>query len=86
MKKGNDPAVVAAAWNEELTPLGLSATSWTKASVVYYVMSFMTAIFNVIGAMFILLGSTVVINTTMMVVFERRAEIGTLGAMGHARR
>lgn len=82
VRKGGDPAALAAAWNAELSPLGLSAVSWTEASAVYYVISFMTAVFNVVGAMFILLGSTVVINTTMMVVFERRAEIGTLGAMG----
>jgi putative ABC transport system permease protein len=56
--------------------------SWTDASAVYYAVSFMTVVFNIVGAMFVVLGSTVVINTTMMVVFERRAEIGTLGAMG----
>ena len=82
VKRGIDPETVAAAWNAELGTAGLSAVSWTESSVVYYVVRFVDVVFNIIGAMFILLGSTVVINTTMMVVFERRTEIGTLGAMG----
>ena len=82
VKPGLDPADVAEAWNAELVPLGLSAVSWTRSSVVYYVVSYIGVIFNILAAMFILLGSTVVINTTMMVVFERRAEIGMLGALG----
>jgi putative ABC transport system permease protein len=36
----------------------------------------------ILAFMFFLLGSTVIINTTMMVVFERRKEIGTIAAMG----
>lgn len=82
LKKGSDPAASAASWNAALSGEKLSATAWTEASAVYYVMSFMAAVFNVVGAMFVLLGSTVVVNTTMMVVFERRTEIGTLAAMG----
>jgi putative ABC transport system permease protein len=39
-------------------------------------------IYDVIGIIFFLLASTVIINTTIMVIFERMKEIGTLGAMG----
>ena len=39
-------------------------------------------IYDVIGVIFFLLASTVIINTTIMVIFERMREIGTLGAMG----
>jgi putative ABC transport system permease protein len=36
----------------------------------------------VIALVFFLLASTVIINTTMMVIFERMREIGTVAAMG----
>jgi putative ABC transport system permease protein len=35
-----------------------------------------------IAMFFFVLGSTVIINTTMMVIFERMREIGTLSALG----
>jgi putative ABC transport system permease protein len=34
------------------------------------------------AAVFFLLGSTVIINTTIMTIYERHKEIGTLGALG----
>ncbi len=39
-------------------------------------------IYDIIGIIFFLLASTVIVNTTIMVIFERMKEIGTLGAMG----
>jgi len=38
--------------------------------------------YTIMAFIFFLLGSTVIINTTMMVIFERMREIGTLGALG----
>ena len=39
-------------------------------------------IYDFMGIFFYILGSTVIISTTMMVVFERIREIGTISAMG----
>jgi len=38
--------------------------------------------YNFMGLIFFLLGATVIVNTTMMVIFERTKEIGTVAAMG----
>lgn len=45
---------------------------------------FLTArlIYYIIALVFFVLGSTVIINTTMMVIYERMAEIGMMKAMG----
>lgn len=39
-------------------------------------------VYDLIAILFFLLASTVIINTTIMVIFERMKEIGTLAAMG----
>lgn len=40
------------------------------------------ASYNVMALIFFLLGATVIVNTTMMVIYERTKEIGTIAAMG----
>ena len=42
----------------------------------------MEIVLSVMALVFFLLASTVLVNTTMMVVFERTREIGTVGALG----
>lgn len=81
-KSGVNPDTLAATWNGELKTTGLEAQSWTQASLVYTMTQFVDIIFTIIGVLFILLGSAVVVNTTMMVIFERKKEIGTLTALG----
>jgi len=43
---------------------------------------YVETVYLFVALFFFILGSTVIINTTMMTVFERIREIGTLGAMG----
>ncbi len=53
-----------------------------EMSVMFGLLKLADAIYNVIAIFFFLLGSSVIINTTMMVIFERMREIGTLSALG----
>lgn len=60
----------------------LRARTWTEASVYLAFFQMAEAAYFVIALVFFLLASTVLVNTTMMVVFERTREIGTVGALG----
>ncbi|MDC7124835.1 MAG: ABC transporter permease [Spirochaetales bacterium] len=51
-------------------------------SMMFGLIRMAETVYNIIGIFFFLLGSTVIINTTMMVIFERMREIGTLSALG----
>jgi putative ABC transport system permease protein len=60
----------------------LEVRHFSEIETTYGFMQTATNMYNVIAIVFLLLASTVIINTTMMVIFERRKEIGTLEAMG----
>ena len=60
----------------------LSAQPWTRIGIVYGYMQYARTAYDVIALVFFLLASTVIINTTMMVIYERMREIGTVAAMG----
>ncbi len=60
----------------------LSARAWNEISDTYSLIETFTIVYDIIALFFFVLGSSVVINTTMMVVYERTREIGTLSAMG----
>lgn len=55
---------------------------WQELSTTFGMIKMAQMVYNFIAMFFFLLGSTVIINTTMMVIFERMREIGTLGALG----
>ena len=60
----------------------LQARTWTEASFVLAFFQMAEGLYFIIGLVFFVLASTVLVNTTMMVVFERTREIGTVGALG----
>jgi len=67
---------------EENVGIELDIRPWEELSTTYGMLKMAQMIYNFIAMFFFLLGSTVIINTTMMVIFERMREIGTLGALG----
>ncbi len=60
----------------------LEAGTWTSIPSTFQLMKIGEAVYYLIAAIFFLLGSTVIVNTTMMVIYERMREIGTISAMG----
>jgi putative ABC transport system permease protein len=60
----------------------LETTDWKNQGEFYALMGIGTIIYNMYVIIFLVLGATVIINTTMMVIYERYREIGILGAMG----
>jgi putative ABC transport system permease protein len=60
----------------------VAVSYWKEESFLYSIMAATGAIYDIMVIFFLVLGATVIINTTMMTVFERYREIGVLGAMG----
>ena len=60
----------------------LEILPWKKTGSVYALFDLMDTIYFFIAVVFFLLASTVIFNTTMMSVLERRKEIGTLMSLG----
>ncbi len=56
--------------------------SWRELNKLYGMLKIAKTIYYFIAMFFLILGSTVIINTTMMIIFERMREIGTLSALG----
>ncbi len=61
---------------------GLLVTPWTEASNWYTWLQLADISYNFIALFFFIMGTTVIINTTMMIIYERMREIGTVSAMG----
>ena len=55
---------------------------WHEVSGMYQFLQMADLIYAIIGGIFYLLACTVIFNTTMMSVLDRKKEIGTLSALG----
>lgn len=64
----------------------LEVLPWDQVSVLYQMYQLMDLIYFYIGLLFFLIASTVIFNTTMMSVIERKHEIGTLISLGYGQR
>ncbi|MFP4373324.1 MAG: ABC transporter permease [Spirochaetaceae bacterium] len=60
----------------------LVAEAWTRLPTSYTFMEIADLAYAIMALFFFVLGSSVIVNTTMMVIYERTREIGTLSAMG----
>jgi len=58
------------------------AKPWERIGMWAGMMRVMDSMYNFIALFFFVLGTTVIVNTTMMVIYERRREIGTVSALG----
>lgn len=71
--------------NKLLTENGfenLEALSWKDVGPGYGLLILMENLYNIIAFVFFALASTVIANTMLMVVFERKKEIGTITSLG----
>jgi len=85
LRDGEDASKTAALLAGELHSQGrneLSVTPWTRIGIWYSYLRIADSMYMIFALFFILLGTTVMINTTMMVIYERVREIGTMGALG----
>ncbi len=60
----------------------LEVVPWTSIGTWYSIIRMADVSYQIIALIFFILGSTVIINTTMMVIYERIREVGTMSAMG----
>ncbi len=82
-EKVDSPKAVAARLGELLSSdVPLNVWDYKEINGMAAMIDLAVKIYDIIGIIFFLLASTVIINTTIMVIFERMKEIGTLGAMG----
>lgn len=82
-EKKDSPKVVAERLGDRLiSDIPLSVMNYKEVNGIAAMIDLAIKIYDVIAIIFFLLASTVIINTTIMVIFERMKEIGTLGAMG----
>lgn len=61
---------------------GIHAVSWKKIGLGFSMIRMANITYTIMAFFFFFLASSVIANTMLMVIFERRKEIGTITAMG----
>jgi len=70
------------AYLEDNSTLRYAVIPWQRQGGFFGLLRTGQRVYNYVYLGFLILASTVIINTTMMVIFERTREIGTIGALG----
>ncbi|HNY20584.1 MAG TPA: ABC transporter permease [Treponemataceae bacterium] len=86
LKKGVDEDEAVPLIKKTLGSDALDVRAWYNANGVFAFFKMAGFMYAIIASVFYALASTVIFNTTMMSVLERKREIGTLGALGLAPR
>ncbi len=81
-KKGKTESIAARLSAVLQSEVPLNVMNYEEVNGMAAMMELASVTYDIIAVIFFLLASTVIINTTIMVIFERMKEIGTLGAMG----
>ena len=85
IRDGVDSRLFATKLSTKFSDMGrndLAVRSWKDGRSMYSWVEMAETIYFVAAFMFFIIGSVVIVNTTIMVIFERMKEIGTLAAMG----
>ncbi len=85
LRRGANSERAAARLQAALTGRGwpeAEAKSWRSVRTSWSLMAVASTSYDIIALLFFVLGSSVIVNTTMMTVYERTREIGTIAAMG----
>lgn len=78
-----DTTVLARSLREKYSEkYDLEITGWMEMETTYSWIEMAQTIYDIFALFFFVLGSSVILNTTIMVIFERMREIGTMSAMG----
>ncbi len=59
--------------------------SWHDTSVLYSMINIYTGMVYIVAILFFIIASTLIVNTTMMSVMERKKEISTMASLGFSR-
>ena len=73
--------VLAGHQNNEMNA-GIGVTAWNKIPSAFQIIQIAQLIYYIMGMIFYLLAATIIVNTIMMIIFERTKEIGTLASLG----
>lgn len=78
-----DSTVLPSEVEQALNDPTLAITDWRDNSLIGQLLDFVKVIYGFIEVIFLFFASTIILNTTMMSIIERKREIATLVALGY---